>query len=664
MGLKARISQDNFSTVDNNSGGSFKQKGLSNSPLKAVPSHKRKGLIQAIKDATTSTVNFTGSYSSNFNSSYLDGIPDTPGGGSDLSPSQLYIGVPSFLAENPTLTTACGFQPWPWDPRIKAHEVPVEWPSAESTGNYFIDSTHVNATDTNNPYGYPDQPRATIPAWPSLQNLPAGTIMEFGGGTYAAADFRGAQGTAENPVFIRGSDGLAVTDMPQFQGNGSVLFEGASYVIFEQFKFVGGNTLNSVISTSFNGDFGDTSHVVIRGNYITDIDYINGGGGIVAISADDRNGGCKTENIVIYNNTIQGIGENPTWYSYDYDHHGVAFTTRTDGNEGVDGRTEVSKVWVLDNTITETSGNGVQIVSAGSPTKDHRDRVKYIWVAGNTTGFSRQAGLWAKRCSHVVFSQNTVTDCKMEYFAGNGQASGCQYGPTDVWYIANRYQDCHFGIQQTDTGSDATFGKLYCIANIMSGFRQTQDQSDAWRDGTAFSFTSHGNMDRYIVGNTVYNAVNGIAGSSSVGVMQSASNIFILRDGTIASPTTSTNEGNFYQSGTSGNNISATNDQCYRSDGSWAAYINGSSYSTTESVNALTGYSNLLDTDPLLTDPENDDFLPGVSSPALGSGTFVTPDGTNVRQVHLNQYGLDIGYGFLKTQRNLASPDRGAVEAV
>ena len=42
---------------------------------------------------------------------------------------------------------------------------PAAWPATAAPGYYYIDNRHPNATDTDNPYGYPNRPRQSVPMW-------------------------------------------------------------------------------------------------------------------------------------------------------------------------------------------------------------------------------------------------------------------------------------------------------------------------------------------------------------------------------------------------------------------------------------------------------------------------------------------------------------------
>lgn len=102
------------------------------------------------------------------------------------------------------------------------------WPSRETTNCYFIDNTHPQATDINNPYGYPNKPRVTIPAG----NYLAGAYVEIHGGPYTSTAIRTMNGTAENPIWFRGSSSQT---KPIFKAKQS--FGDSSYLFIENLEF-------------------------------------------------------------------------------------------------------------------------------------------------------------------------------------------------------------------------------------------------------------------------------------------------------------------------------------------------------------------------------------------------------------------------------------------
>ena len=71
---------------------------------------------------------------------------------------------------------------------------------------HYVDNTHPNSTNENNPFGTPERPRRDIFDRSSC-TLPAGAVVEIHGGPYTYKGWRKivSQGTAQQPVFVRPS---------------------------------------------------------------------------------------------------------------------------------------------------------------------------------------------------------------------------------------------------------------------------------------------------------------------------------------------------------------------------------------------------------------------------------------------------------------------------
>ena len=113
---------------------------------------------------------------------------------------------------------------------------------------HYVDNTHPNATNTDNPYGTASKPRNVIPG-----ALAPGSVVEVHGGPYAVGRsysrdwtwFSGT-GTSERPIFIRGTEG----ETPVFVG--MRIRAGGSYIVIENFDF--DNTRIGIRSDLMAGD--------------------------------------------------------------------------------------------------------------------------------------------------------------------------------------------------------------------------------------------------------------------------------------------------------------------------------------------------------------------------------------------------------------------------
>jgi len=120
----------------------------------------------------------------------------------------------------PTLPTGADFDDHEWigtyDPLTYTATTPGNWPTAEQANCYYVDKFHPSATDTANTYGYPDQPRLTIPTaiFTSSATLYAeihgdNTAYSLGTNDYTIASATisvATIGTTSAPVVIKGVD--------------------------------------------------------------------------------------------------------------------------------------------------------------------------------------------------------------------------------------------------------------------------------------------------------------------------------------------------------------------------------------------------------------------------------------------------------------------------
>ena len=320
---------------------------------------------------------------------------------------------------------------------------PSPWTSP-TAGFYYVDQTASGATDTSNPYGTPAKARQTIPT-----SLPAGAVVEVHG-TYTTAHTSPngivAAGTSAQPVYIRGvSPSARPTITRSWEVNGS-------YLVMEnlKFAFVDAGHGNLVLLAPI-------TKVALRASEVSG--NLNGGGVAVVTWSSS-----SVSDVVIYDNLIHDNGDvNAT---FDQDVHGIMVSDR------------VSNLWIVDNEISRSSGDGIQI--NGDATTTH-----HIYIGRNVSHENKQSGMWAKTASDVIFTENRVYGHRPSD-SSSGQGMGFQYDPRRVWFLFNECYDNTIGI---NSGSSDSGGRadIYFIGNVLhhnlsaglqlSGCRSTASKS-------------------------------------------------------------------------------------------------------------------------------------------------------------------------------------------
>ncbi len=362
---------------------------------------------------------------------------------------------------------------------------PDPW-NTPTPGFYYVDSTHASATDSGNPYGTPARPRGTIPL-----SLPAGAVVEVHG-TYDQphSSPRGitASGTAARPVFIRGS---SPTTRPKITGGWQLK---GSYYILENLAFADRDgTMAGKLFILAPTDHAALRHSEVSGN-------LKGGGvGVVSWTA-----GQSISHVVIYDNYIHDNGD--VHASGDQDVHGIAVGAH------------VSNLWIVDNEIARSSGDGVQI--NGGSGNAGRD-THHIYLGRNVSHHNKQTGLWTKQAADVIFSQNTIFGHRPSN-SSYGAGMGLQYAPDYAWFLFNHVYDNECGICPASGGFGGTGTELFLIGNLIhnihpsSGFDPNNPHASA-------ALSLRGGVNRYVVNNTIWNYHAGIMAPG--GVVHIANNI-------------------------------------------------------------------------------------------------------------------------------------------
>lgn len=504
---------------------------------------------------------------------------------------------------------------------------PAQWPGAQATNFYYVDNTHPQATDSNNPNGYPDKPRATYPAGP----FPGGTYIEINGGPYTTILSPTFNCTAAAPCWLRGGDINAKTVL---QGAG-IGFSDSSYVIVENFDLNGG----SGGGFWFRGM--NTHHIAVRNSSIQNKPWP--GNSTTAISLVPNTGGTIND-IVIYNMFFSKLGN---WQSVpDQDYHGVGPSLW-----GRDSTTFEYNIWFLESTCVNISGNCIQVNGSNWP-NSYRN-LHHIYIGRMTAHDNRQSGLGFKQSRDVIASENLIYNQRSSG-AQPGSGVVLQYGQDNIWLIHNTIHSSNFGIRQSDTPPSAANFKSYFIGNTIYNIHpqdmSTYNPTNSWRPGQAISFW-HGNSIRHVVDNTIYNVQGGIMAIYNGGLKLSGNIIsdidpqdtFVSVDHPAKNGVASINDNLFYDS---------TGD--FKINWNWTPYSSLASFQ-----NATGQCSNCTVGDPRFMDANNQDFRLGSDS----AGKSMKGNALDVYSTFQTLYGIDIRRDPTGKARPISGGSVGAYEA-
>jgi len=495
-----------------------------------------------------------------------------------------------------------------------APTTPSPW-NAGTSGFYYVEPSHVSATDIGNPYGYPSLPRVTIP-----NPIPAGTVVEVHG-AFASNVTINAQGTSVSPVFVRGTSyanravfGLGVTLM-------------GTYLIIENVKTEPNNGSVGTGASGFSISEGN-SYITIRNAEISGLGNLNRTGSI-GLGSWSYGGVDSVSYVVLDNLDIHDIGDVNA--VIDQDGHGVAL------NGSVD------HVWIVNSEMARCSGDGVQIEAQQS----RRDKIHHIYLGKNISHDNKQTGMWIKHATDIIFSENTIYGHR----AGNssfGQGTGFQYGPDYVWFLFNRVYDNAVGIAVASNDPPGDGTEAFFIGNIIYNIHST----DPGNQYNAGAMMVRGGTNIYIINNVFHDSDAGI---NAVG---DGRNLFVYNN--IFSNRTESLEYDMYIPGS----FSATSmlrNNIFNSSSGFRVNWNGSTYTSLALFQAGTGEGqNSLVTDPLFFNAAAGNFYLNAGSPAIDAGVEHA-----VYTTFLNRYGISIAKditGVSRPQPTGGAWDIGAYE--
>lgn len=354
---------------------------------------------------------------------------------------------------------------------------PSQWPGAEAKNYYYIDNTHSAAINTNNPYGYPDKPRRTIP---EITYAP-GAYVEIHGGPYTA----GGQlifthnGSPSQIMWLRGASSDA---KPVIRAE---TIPKGSYIVMENLLY---DTNKKTIGIRVhNGS--QAHHIAVRHSEFTGPGTSVNQNSVIAING---NANFRFHDIVIYNNLIREFGDNEAILQNDY--------------HGVKPGAYVDHVWILNNTVYNLGGDSVQVGSASLSAEQYP---RFIYIGGNTFHGNLENDVDIKRAYDVIISQNDLGPVGDSHVVVHN-------GPARVWTIFNTF---HGGVGDTafiTTGSTDT----YLVGNVI------YNNHGSPPDLGGGAIQNRGSSPITVVNNTIHDVDFGLEAAAGTNPIVSRNNIF------------------------------------------------------------------------------------------------------------------------------------------
>jgi hypothetical protein len=308
---------------------------------------------------------------------------------------------------------------------------------------YYVDNDDPRATDEDNPYGFPDKPRKTIPEG----EFKAGAYVEVRGGTvnpYHSKgdrfDFSGV-GTQEKYIVISGKRGASKPKLADWVHIGS---RGkTSYLIFEGFEI---QTEKYGLEIRPGVDGQNLDHISVRDCTMHGNGEFKSRQSFVATSYESSTPNSSVSYVVFYNNVSFDAGD---WDAANEDD--TASFIMGDNTH---------YVWVLDNEAYRSGGDGVAGAHGANRGSDH------YYICRNILYQHRENAIDIKEINNVIISENICFNFRSTS-SSNGEAIVVHYGkhsigPNEVWLINNKIYDAKIGIQVNSTKGDA-----YILGNLI-----------------------------------------------------------------------------------------------------------------------------------------------------------------------------------------------------
>ena len=281
---------------------------------------------------------------------------------------------------------------------------------------HYVDSTDPTATNVGNPYGTAATPRASLP----LGTLAAGSVVEIHGGPFVFNNDLNflSQGTAADPVFIRGVDVDSKAVIHGTAGTHVVFRVSGSYAIVENLHMTYGVRFQAASSSD---------HISIRYCEVDGPDGVALAGGTSVLARS------YSSYIVMYHNHI---------------HHNVRLDSggNPEDSHGTSIQSGAHHIWILDNEIHHNSGDAFQAAHNASPSPHH------VYIGRNVMHDDRENGVDLKNIHDVVVSQNVIYSYLPSTYLGDAvvvgsMGVGTTDGPHRSWLLFNDIWNCKNGIR-------------------------------------------------------------------------------------------------------------------------------------------------------------------------------------------------------------------------
>jgi hypothetical protein len=499
---------------------------------------------------------------------------------------------------------------------------PNPW-SGAIPGYYYVNQQA--GSDQNNPYGAPAKPRKSVP-----RPAPAGSYIEIHGvygSDIGETIWLGGNGTnqpwianVDGPVWIVGE---TFATKPTFINQEVSVYGTFVYLELLDFKQRSGygRLVHLSIGSTSRYAAGINHHIVVRKC------EIEGDANSYMGMFLKNNDAEWLTNVVIYNNIIHGIGA-------------MAPAVNTDAC-GVIIDDSVSNIWMLENVIHTISETGARI---GPRYRPNSSTCKNIYFGRNTVYNCNHNGLWVKYGQDIIFSQNHIYQINGAAPYPDNVCMGAQYAPVRFWMIYNTLHDASGGIEIASS-IDAPIMSVYAIGNVVYDLKNKPDNGGSYnRSG----INIQGNIDKYILNNSIYDVDDGINTAPSAG------NLFVANN--IVANITSVN-GRHLNVDNSGIG-SAQNNLFNQNNGNVRIRWAGNDFPSVEAFNASGMAQNNKTGAPLFVDAAQHDLRLIANSPARDAGIM-----DSVYQTFFNLYGVDIKYDHAGAVRPIGGTwDLGAYE--